>query len=140
VAARGRAAAEPAEPVLRSGDLEVAAAAFQRSHELGVNPQPGLALLHLERGENDAAAASIRSAVEETAPGSLRRARLLQAQAEIAHALSDTQTARAAADELARIAEMHGTTALKAAAESAVGVASLAEGKHSTALGALRNA
>jgi tetratricopeptide (TPR) repeat protein len=136
----GLASYEIGQVRLRSGDLEVAAAAFQRSHELGVNPQPGLALLHLERGENDAAAASIRSAVEETAPGSLRRARLLQAQAEIAHALSDTQTARAAADELARIAEMHGTTALKAAAESAVGVASLAEGKHSTALGALRNA
>jgi tetratricopeptide (TPR) repeat protein len=125
---------------LRSGDLEAAAAAFQRAHELGMSPQPGLALLHLERGDTEAATASIRSAVEETAPESLRRARLLQAQVEIAGAASDARTACVAAGELARIAEAHASTALKASAESALGVASLAEGKPSAALGRLRHA
>lgn len=125
---------------LRSGDLDAAAAAFQRAHELGTIPQPGLALLQLERGDVTAAAASIRSAVGETAPETLRRARLLQPQAEIAAAAGDAATARAAADELARIAAVHGSTALKAAAESASGIASLAEGEPSTALGRLRQA
>jgi tetratricopeptide (TPR) repeat protein len=125
---------------LRSGDLEAAAAAFQRAHELGVSPQPGLALLHLEHGEIEAAAAAIRSAVEETAPEALRRARLLEAQVEIAATAGDAATASAAASELERIAGTHGTTALKASAESAVGIASLAEGKPSAALGRLRQA
>jgi len=123
---------------LRSGDLEAAAAAFQRAHELGMSPQPGLALLHLEREDVEAAMASIRSAVEETAPGSLRRARLLHARVEIANAAGDAATARAVADEFARIAAVHGSTALKASAESAFGVALLAEGQPAAALGRLR--
>jgi tetratricopeptide (TPR) repeat protein len=136
----GLASYEIGQVRLRSGDLEAAAAAFQRAHELGVSPQPGLALLQLERGETEAAVASIRSAIEETAPESLRRARLLQAQAEIARAAGDATTAGTAAGELARIAGIHGSTALKASAEGALGMASLAEGNPSAALGRLRQA
>jgi tetratricopeptide (TPR) repeat protein len=134
----GLASYEIGQLRLRSGDLEGAAAAFQRAHELGTSAQPGLALLHLERGDTEAAVAAIRSAVEETAPESLRRARLLQAQVEIAAAACDTATAGAAAGQLARIAGTHGSTALKASAESALGIASLAEGNPSAALGRLR--
>ena len=136
----GLASYEIGQVRLRSGDLDAAAAAFQRARELGIVPQPGLALLHLERGDTAAAAASIRSAVGETAPESLRRARLLQPQAEIAAVAGDAATARAAADELARISAIHGSTALKASAESALGVASLAEGEPSAALDRLRPA
>jgi ATP/maltotriose-dependent transcriptional regulator MalT len=136
----GLASYEIGQLRLRSGDLDAAATGFKRAHELGVNPQPGLALLQLERGETAAAEASIRNAVDEVAPDSLRRAPLLQAQAEIAYALGDARTARAAADELARVADMHGTPALEAAAESAHGLALLADGQASGALGALRAA
>ena len=125
---------------LRSGDFDSAAAGFQRAHELGMSPQPGLALLQLERGDAEAAAASIRTAVEETAPQSLRRARLLQTQTEIAGLARDPVTARSAASELAGIADASTSTALKASAMSALGVASLAEGNASTALGQLREA
>jgi tetratricopeptide (TPR) repeat protein len=136
----GLASYEIGQVRLRSGDLEAAAAAFQRAHELGINPQPGLALLQLERGDVGAAAASIRSAVEETPPGSLRRARLLQPQAEIALGAGDAATAGAAAGELGRIAAAHAGTALKASAETALGVASLAAGEPRAALGRLRQA
>ncbi len=114
---------------LRTGDFASATVAFQRAHELGMSPQPGLALLHLERGDIEAATASIRTAVEETAPKSLKRARLLQAHVEVAYVAGDSATARTAANELARIAEMYPSMALKASAMSALGVASLTEGK-----------
>lgn len=125
---------------LRTGDFASATVAFQRAHELGMSPQPGLALLHLERGDIEAATASIRTAVGETAPKSLRRARLLQAHVELACVAGDSTTARTAANELASIAEIHPNTALKASAMSALGVASLTERKWSPALRELRQA
>ena len=125
---------------LRTGDFESAAAAFQRAHELGMSPQPGLAFLHLERGDVEGATASIRTAIDETTPGSLRRARLLQAQTEIASAARDAATARTAADELARIADAHASRTLKASASSAVGIALLEACKPAEALGHLRQA
>ena len=125
---------------LRTGDFEAAAPAFQRAHELGMSPQPGLAYLHLERGDIEGAAASIRTAVAETVPGSLRRARLLSAQTEIASAAGDVMTARAAADELAGIAEALASTTLKASASGSLGVASLAARKPTEALAHLRQA
>ena len=61
------------------------------------------------------AAALIGPAVRE-AVGGLRRARLLPAQVRISVAVGDGTAARAAADELASIAETFGTGALRAAA------------------------
>jgi tetratricopeptide (TPR) repeat protein len=125
---------------LRSGGFDAAAAAFQRARELGLNPQPGVALLHLERGDAKAAAASIRTAIEETVPQSMRRARLLQAQVEIASVAGESALARAAADELAQIVGEGASAALKASAKSALGIAALAEGRPCVALGELRQA
>ena len=51
-----------------------------------------------------------------------------------------TQRQRAAADELARIAEAQASTTLEASVSSALGIASLAAGKSSEALGRLRQA
>lgn len=41
------------------GDLSGAEEAFRRAHELGRDPQPGLALVRLAQGNVDAAATSI---------------------------------------------------------------------------------
>src|SRR5262245_47983237 len=67
----------------RMGDLEGADDAFRQSHGLGHDPQPGLALLQLGRGEMEAAARSIRRAIDAASTRVLARARLLPAQVEI---------------------------------------------------------
>ncbi|WP_267220891.1 hypothetical protein [Dyella silvae] len=125
---------------LRRGDLEEASARFQRVHELGVSPQPGLALLLVERDERDAATASIRTAVEETPPNSLRRARLLMAQVEIAALVGNAALAQAAAYDLNRIVSSQSSFALKAFAKGATGIAALTDGDAAAALGPLREA
>jgi tetratricopeptide (TPR) repeat protein len=92
---------EVGEVRLRVGDLDAAEEAFARAHEYGFNPQPGLALLLLARGEVDAAARAIaRSlAADDAGPdgaAAVVRGRLLPAQVEIALAAGDLDTARAA--------------------------------------------
>jgi class 3 adenylate cyclase len=94
---------------LRMGDLDAAAEAFDRAYEYGHDAQPGLALLHLARGEVDEAARSIARILATTAgaDGSAdraARARLLPAQVEIALAGGDLETAGAAVAELESIA------------------------------------
>jgi tetratricopeptide (TPR) repeat protein len=56
--------------------------AYRQASRLGLEPQPGLALLRLAQGNADAAAAAIRRVAGE-AGNSLRRASLLPAYAEI---------------------------------------------------------
>jgi DNA-binding NarL/FixJ family response regulator len=83
----------------RRGDLPAAEAAFARAHELGAEPQPGLALVQLARGRTAAAAAALRLAL--AGCGSrLGRMRLLAAQVEVAVAAGDLDTAGAATAEL----------------------------------------
>src|SRR5919199_4061367 len=98
---------------LRRGDIEGAEEAFLAAHEVGWDPQPGLALVHLAKGDVALAAKTIRDALEhplnvpskERPPNTeLRRAPLLEAQAEIEVAAGDLDRARAAADELGRVA------------------------------------
>src|SRR3954465_9680286 len=75
------------------GDLTGAEEAFRRAHELGRDPQPGLALVRLAQGQPDTAAASIRTALTVLVPP-LPRARLCVAQVEIALTTGDIETAR----------------------------------------------
>jgi DNA-binding CsgD family transcriptional regulator len=86
------------------GDLARAEEAYRRAHQLGRDPQPGLALLRLAQGRVEAASASIRAALTGETQDRLRRARLRAAQVEIALAAEDTEAARAAGDELAATA------------------------------------
>jgi class 3 adenylate cyclase len=123
---------------LRRGDLPEAADAFRRAHELGREPQPGLALLRLAEGKVDAALASVRSVLTETAGDRLARARLLPAQVEIAVAAGDHEGARAATEELEAIARAYGTSALEASAVCARGAVQLAEGDGAAARQSLR--
>jgi tetratricopeptide (TPR) repeat protein len=121
----------------RKGDIRGAEDAFLAAHEAGWDPQPGLALVHLARGDVARAAASIRDALDRpsTIPSKewpphteLRRAPLLEAQVEIAIAAGDHDRARSAADELGRVAALFQSKALAASAALARGRVRLAEG------------
>ena len=121
------------------GDLDAAEQTFRRANELGHEPQPGLALVRLARGNAAAAAASIRRALRQE-PNRLRRARLLSAQVEIAIAIDDLPAATDAAGELAEIAGEYGSATLEAAAALARGRVELAAGEAPAALAPLRRA
>jgi class 3 adenylate cyclase len=99
----GAGSNEIGEIRLRLGDLDGAEEAFRTAHQLGHEPHPGLALVHLARGRTEAARASIETALGD-AVDPLDRVRLLAAKTEIALAAHDVTGARAAADELAGIA------------------------------------
>ncbi len=96
-------------------------------HELGEDPQPGLALLLLARGDATAALASIERSLEGAAFDGFARARMLTAKAEIAGALTDAVQARGARDELDGIVEQIPSPAVRAASEWASGLLALLE-------------
>lgn len=123
-AVAGAAFHELGEVRLRMGDLDAAAEAFTQAQELGNQGQPGRALLLLARGSSDAAAASIRGALDDQEWDKLSRARLLPAQADIAKVRGDQTAATAAAAELEQLAAEFGTAAIRAAAAHAAGVGS----------------
>jgi tetratricopeptide (TPR) repeat protein len=121
----------------RRGDLDGAEEAFLAAHECGWDPQPGLALVHLARGDVEAAATAIRAALahpstvpsKELPPNTdLQRAPLLDAAVEIEVAVGDLQGARRAADELSQIAATFESKALIASATRARARVQLAEG------------
>ena len=121
------------------GDLTGAEAAFKQAHELGRDPQPGLALLRLAQGRADLAVASIRAALGSTADN-LARARLCIAQVEIALSAGDVDTARTATAELEHTAETYSSPGLQAASEQARGSVLLTQGQAADALLHLREA
>jgi DNA-binding CsgD family transcriptional regulator len=139
-AASASALYEAGEIRRRTGNEAGAEDAFARARELGFEPQPGLALLRLGQGRLEPALASLRLAVGGGEGNSLRRARLLMAQVDVALAANDPETARAARDELASIAGDSGRPALRAAAASADATLRLAEGDVSGALEQARRA
>lgn len=122
------------------GDLAGAEDQFRQAHELGRDPQPGLALLRLAQGRADTAAASVRAALAGETRDRLARARLCAAQVEIAVASGDTEVARTAADELEATAATYHSSGLKAASLQARGAVLLADGHPSEALPTLRSA
>ena len=124
----------------RIGNLAGAEEAFLRAHELGLEPQPGLALLRLAQGKAAAALTALRLAVIGESGSRLRRAQLLAAQVEVAIAAGDLDAGRQASDELEAIARDFGTPALDAAAATARGALRLAEGDVAGAMEHLRHA
>jgi len=121
------------------GDLEGAEQAFRQAHELGRDPQPGLALVRLAQGRAGAAATSITTALEGS-DEPLARARLLAAQVPIALAAGDLDRARAAAAELDATARRFASSGLAATACHARGAVLVAEGDAAEAVRTLRTA
>jgi tetratricopeptide (TPR) repeat protein len=108
---------------LRAGDFDGAEDVYRQAMEHAWSPQPGLALVHLARGDADLAATMIDDAIEhpidipskERPPfGPLRLAPLLDAQAEIAAARGDRATLERAAGELRVIAAQYPSSVLRA--------------------------
>ena len=136
-----RAFYETGEIRRRVGNLAGAEEAFARAHELGLQPQPGLALLRLAQGKPDAALQALSVALADERPARpSHRARLLAAFVEVALAAGDQDAAGQASRELDEIAGRLATPALAAAAATAGGALRLAEGDLPGALERLRAA
>jgi class 3 adenylate cyclase len=133
----GDAYNEIGEIRFRLGDLDGAEEAFLKAYESGRDPQPGLALLHLTRGDTAEAAQSIDRSLH-SAGGSgydlLTRVQMLPAKVEIALAVGDMEGALAATEELEQIAAEHENSIWTAAASTARGRLALAEGKTDAAV------
>jgi tetratricopeptide (TPR) repeat protein len=136
----GHASYELGEIRLRQGNLEAAEEAFLRAHEYGFTPQPGLALLHLARGNVGTAISSIDTALSDAHLDPLARSRLLPARVEITLAAGDTDSARSSVAELEQLATTYRIPALTAAAEHALGQLALAVGDLPAATGRLASA
>jgi DNA-binding NarL/FixJ family response regulator len=111
----------------RQGDLTGAERAFARAHELGYEPQPGLALVQLARGRNGPAAAALGLALASGARAGYPRAELLAAQVEATLAAGDLDAARSAMAELESLAERLDSPVVRASAACSAGAVLLAE-------------
>jgi class 3 adenylate cyclase len=135
----GAGSYEIGEVRLRLGDLDGAEEAFGAAHQLGFDPLPGMALLHLARGRVGAAKASIATALAD-ATDPLDRARFLAARVQIALVAHDVTDARSAADELAGIAASYPSPVLHAMAHQASGATLTYEDDAAAAFVELRKA
>ena len=122
------------------GELVAAERSYERAHECGRDPQPGLALMLLAQGQIIAAAASIQTALVAENHNSLARAPLCAAQVDIALAVGDLEIARQACEELESTASLYATSGLEVTARHARGSVTLAEGLPEAALPILRDA
>ena len=137
--ALGMAIYQQAELHRLQGQFAEAEEAYREASQWGHPPQPGLALLRLAQGRVDAAAAAIRTAVDE-AQDRLGRAKVLAVYVEIVLAADDVPAARTAADELSQIAADLGMPFPQAVSAHAAGAVLLAEGDPRAALAWLRRA
>lgn len=85
------------------GDFEDAEDSYHDAAKRGRNPQPGLALLRLTQGQNDAARTSIINTLEQT-KDRIRRVELLPTVVSVMLASKQTEEAFAATKELCEIA------------------------------------
>ncbi|MDQ0731445.1 helix-turn-helix transcriptional regulator [Arthrobacter sp. B1I2] len=120
------------------GKLDLAEASFLQAARSGYEPQPGLALVSLARGDPKQAQTMIRRAagLADTAT----RRHLLPALVDIELAVPDLPAARQGAEELARFARQCPMPMVRAVANQANGAVRLAEGDPGDAAQALRQA
>ncbi len=135
----GRACYQQGELHRLRGEFAQAGTMYREASRHGREPQPGLSLLLLAEGECEAAAVSIRGVIGSPGAESPDPA-LLGAYVEISIADGDLAAARAAADELTRIAAEIDAAHLLAIATRAGGAVMLAEDKLKPALALLREA
>jgi DNA-binding NarL/FixJ family response regulator len=122
------------------GDLAAAEQAYGIAHELGRDPQPGLALLRLAQGQHDAATAAIAAALAPSSASRLERAPLHAAQAAIALAVGDLSLADASAREVEETADLFESVGLRAEGHRCRGAVLLAQGRAAEAMALLRKA
>jgi DNA-binding CsgD family transcriptional regulator len=122
------------------GELAEAEESYRQASLAGRDPEPGMSLLRLTQGRIDLAVPAIRRALQEEAQDPVARSRLLPGCVEVMLEADDLAAARAAADELAGIAEQLDAPYLNALAAHAAGAVLLAEGDPRAALGKLRTA
>ncbi len=120
------------------GDLDGAVAAFARARSLGVDPQPGEALLHCQRGDAQAAWTGLRVAMAGT--DRVGRMQLLRGAVEIALARNDFDEADQYCLELESGAEAFGTPGFRAWARHARGAILVRRGLPADALPVLQSA
>ena len=121
------------------GEFGEAEEAYRLASQLGLEPQPGWALVRLAQGNSAAAAAAIRRALGETSDR-LGRAGLLPAADEIMLATSEVDDARSACRELEAIAADYESEMLRALHAQARGAVDLVAGDAAAALVSLRQA
>ena len=122
------------------GDLHGAEEAYEIVHRLGIDPQPGLALLRLAQGQTHAAATSVGAALLAAGNNRVRRAALRAAQVRIAITGGEQDVAEEACDELEELAATAVGPSLAAQAATARGAVALAGHRPDQALGPLRAA
>ncbi|MDX8435080.1 response regulator transcription factor [Mesorhizobium abyssinicae] len=133
------AAYQEAEIHRLRGEFAAAEDLYRTASRLGLEPQPGMALLRLAQGRAEQAAATLRRVLA-TTKAPLGRARLLPALVEITIAAGAIEEARDACQELEAIASRFATDILAAMAAQARGEIDLHEGSAATALGHFRAA
>ncbi len=121
------------------GDIEAAERSFEEAYDWGGDSRLGMALVRRARGDLDGAAADIAKLVDSMiasgAPGRMVRGLpALSAQIEIAHERGDADTARAAAEQIDRLATDFERPSILAAAATARGTVALLDGDHGPAV------
>jgi hypothetical protein len=94
---------------------------YLQAHELGRDPQPGLALVRLAQGRATVASAGLRTALADRSMSLVRQVHLLAAQVSVALAAGAEENARESGQELSSIADVLGRPAV-------VGMAAMAQG------------
>lgn len=121
------------------GRFDSAEDCFAEASRLGVDPQPGLALLRLARGNVQAAAAMSRRCLAE-GQDDAKRVEVLAAATEILLAAGETERAGEAAEELAAVSARRRSPVVEAAEAQARAAVDLAAGRHDRALAHARSA
>jgi DNA-binding NarL/FixJ family response regulator len=121
------------------GEFPEAEAAYREAHRWGRQPEPGLARLRLCQGRVDEAVSAMHRVLDENGDP-VARLRLLGPYVEVLLAGGDVAAARAAVDELSRLASGSDMPLVRAVAVHATGAVLLAEGDTRAALTMLRRA
>jgi DNA-binding NarL/FixJ family response regulator len=121
------------------GEFADAEAAYLKASRAGRDPEPGMSLLRLARGESRPAATAIRRALDE-AESLLARSKILPAFVEVMIANNELEAAQDGAAELQQTADTIGAPYLRAIAAQASGAVLLASKDARTALRQLRKA
>lgn len=122
------------------GDAAGAKAAYLRAHELGRDPQPGLALLAGQTEAVGAGLTSLRTALDAHRGAEYSRAPLLQAVVDLAVDASDLDVAVEASEQLTAMAHRWQSDGLHAVAAHARGAVAIAAGNAAGAVPDLREA